>query len=91
MEHLLQLGLARLAREHPRYHEALRRFHLERQPQADVARALGKTVGDVKNSVARGRKKLGAYLREEVASYCSAQPEYAEELAHLRSFLGDVA
>ncbi len=91
MQHLLQLGLARLAREHPNYHEALERFHLRRETQPTVAKAMGKSVRDVKNYVHRGKKKLGVYLREEVWNYCTAQPEFTSELEHLRRFVGDLA
>lgn len=91
MQHLLSLGLARLEREHPNYHDALKRFHLLREPQADIAAAMGRSVKDVKNYVHRGKKKLGVYLREEIWNYSSAQPEFTSELEHLRRFVGDLA
>jgi len=53
---------------------------------AEVAAELGKTTKDVKNYVRRGRKKLAAFLREEVWNYCSSEDESAEELRALEGF-----
>ena len=40
----------------------------------------------VKNDIFRGRRKLAAFLREEVRSYSSSVREYQEELDELSAF-----
>ncbi len=85
---LVRDGLARLEREHPPYFEALRRFALEEQPQAEIAAALGISVGAVKKQVFRGKRKLIGYLREEVWAYACSPGEYEVELAYLAGLLG---
>lgn len=84
---LLELALARLEREHPVYHEALRRFLLEGSARADVAAALGTTDAVVRNRVHRGKAKLIGYLREEVWNYSSTREELGGELGHLARLL----
>ncbi len=84
--HLLEVALARLAREHPPYHEALRRFLLEGAPVASVAESLGRTEQDVHNHIHRGKKKLADYLREQVRDYSSSREDYDEELKYLSRF-----
>lgn len=84
--HLVEVALARLAREHPDYHEALRLSLLEGKPWSQIASSLGKTEGDVGNRVHRGRKKLAEYLRDEVRTYSLSRDDYAEELRHLARF-----
>ena len=64
-----------------------RRFFLaEQRSQPELAEAFGCTVKDIKNRVHRGRKKLAAYLREEVARYALSPGEHAEELRLLGRF-----
>ncbi len=84
--HLIEVALARLAREHPAYHEALRRFLLEDASAAEAARALGRSEQDVHNHLHRGRKKLADYLREQVRDYSSSRADYDEELDYLSRF-----
>jgi RNA polymerase sigma-70 factor (ECF subfamily) len=84
---LLRAGLAQLAREHPDQFEALRRFVLEGQPQAQIARELGVSVGVVKKRVHRGKRRLAAVLRKEVWRYACSPGEYEAELAYLAALL----
>lgn len=86
---LLDLALRRLEREHPRYHEAIELFLLEGGRRADVARAMGRTEGAVRNYVHRGKRKLASYVREEAWSYSSTREECVEELGALARLLGD--
>jgi RNA polymerase sigma-70 factor (ECF subfamily) len=81
--HLLEVALSRLAREHPNYHDALRRFLLEGSSCAEIASALGKSEGDIHNYVRRGKAKLADYLRDEVRDYSATRDEYEEELRSL--------
>jgi RNA polymerase sigma-70 factor (ECF subfamily) len=87
ISHLTRIGLARLARDHPVYHEALRRFVLEEHSYAQIGAALGCTETDVKNRVFRGKKKLADYIRDEIRDYSASPEEFQEELAHLSRFL----
>ena len=66
--HLIAVALARLAGSHPRYHEALRRFLIDGQSYAEIAAETGRKPGDLKNDIYRGRAKLVAFLRDEVAT-----------------------
>jgi RNA polymerase sigma-70 factor (ECF subfamily) len=84
--HLIEVALARLAREHPPYHEALRLFLLEGRPVAEIARATGRAEQDVHNHLHRGRKKLADYLREQVRDYSSSREDFDEEIRSLSRF-----
>ncbi len=84
--HLVEVALARLARDHPNYHEALRRALLEGKPWGEIAAALGKSEGEVGNWIHRGRRKLVEYLQDEVRDYSLSRDDYAEELRHLGRF-----
>jgi RNA polymerase sigma factor (sigma-70 family) len=85
---LVQGALARLAREHPPYFEAVRRFVLGDEPQAAIAAALGVTPGAVKKLVLRGKRKLAGYLREAVWEYATSTQDYEAELRALARLLG---
>jgi RNA polymerase sigma-70 factor (ECF subfamily) len=89
LQALVQSALARLGREHPQYLEAVRRFVLDEQPQARIAEEVGASVGAVKKLVLRGKKKLAAYLREEVWAYAASPEEYETELRLLSQLLGE--
>ena len=67
--YLIELAMARLQRSHENYFLALRGFLFQQQSQAELAAQLGVGEQDVRNHVHRGKKKLIAYLREEVARY----------------------
>ena len=88
---LLQGALGRLAQNNPNYYEAVRQFLLEGNCQAEIAKSLGCKEKDVKNRVHRGRKKLIAYLEEEIAKYSLSHEEYAEELRFLSGFFPALA
>lgn len=85
---LVQKALSRLSVEHPNYFEAMRRFMLEGQPQAQIAAELGVSAGVVKKHVFRGKKKLVGYLKSEVWAYACSAKEYEVELRYLGSLLG---
>lgn len=86
---VVRAGLARLSEEHPELFEALRRFVLDGQPQAEIARELGTTPGAIKKRVFRGKRLLTGYLREEVWRYAASPQEYEAELAWLAGLLGE--
>lgn len=71
--HLIDVALARLAKEHPNYHEALR------------AVLSGGAPPDY-NHVARGKKKLADYLKDQVRDYSASSAELDEELRFLSKF-----
>jgi len=85
---LVQKALGRLAEEHANYFEALRRFMLDEQPQAEIAKELGVSTGVVKKHVFRGKRKLVGYLKSEVWAYACSAKEYEVELRYLGSLLG---
>ena len=70
--HLIEVALARLAKEHPNYHDALRA-------------SLDGQAADY-NHVARGKKKLAEYLRDQVRDYSASRAELDEELRFLSKF-----
>jgi len=72
--HLVEVALARLAREHPNYHEALRRSVLEGESGIDH------------NLVHRGKKKVADYLREQIQEYSLSREDYEAELQYLSRF-----
>ena len=84
--HLVEVALARLAREHANYHEALHRHVLEGTSCAEIAKGLGTTEGDVHNLIHRGKKKIADYLREQVQEYSLSREDYDEELKYLSKF-----
>jgi len=86
VQNLLRRALARLSGSHPDYHQALRLFFFQQRPQAEIARELGKPVARVKHCVLHGKKRLLAYLRDEVVGYCSSEDELQDELAALGRF-----
>ena len=73
VSHLIEVALARLAKEHPNYHDALRAF-LDGGKPADY------------NHVARGKKKLAEYLKDQVRDYSASRAELDEELRFLSKF-----
>lgn len=76
VSHLVEVALARLAKEHPSYHAALS-ASLEGRPYE----------GDSKNHLFRGRQKLAEYLRDQVRDYSTSRADYEEELRYLSGFL----
>jgi RNA polymerase sigma-70 factor (ECF subfamily) len=85
--HLIEVALARLAREHENYHAALRRFLLGQMSYEDIAESLGKSKGEVRNFIHRGKKKLVEYLRDQVRDYSTSRADYEDELKYLSRFL----
>lgn len=85
--HLIEVALARLAREHANYHAALRRFLLGQMSYDDVAASLGKSKAEVRNHIHRGKRKLAEYIRDQVRDYSGSRADYEEELRHLSRYL----
>lgn len=85
--HLLERSLGRLEEEHPNYHAALSAVLLEQRSHVEAAEALGCAAGDVNNWVHRGKKKVIAYLQEEVRRYTCSEAEYQDELRQLSRLL----
>ena len=86
VSHLVEVALARLAREHPDYHQALQRSALDGIPCAQIATSLGKTEGDIHNWIHRGKKMLVDYLKDQVQEYSLSRQDYDEELKYLSKF-----
>ena len=72
VSHLIEVALARLAKEHPNYHDALRA-------------SLDGKAADYTH-VARGKKTLAEYLRDQVRDYSASRAELDEELRFLSKF-----
>lgn len=85
--HLVARALDRLAQEYPHYQVAVRAFFLENKSYAEIAAATGKSEGDIKNHLHRGRQKLVELVRAEVRDYSASDDEYAEELRALSDTL----
>ena len=85
--HLLELALERLREEYPHYHAAISGALLEERAQEQVGAELGRSRGEVKNWVHRGKQKLALFLREEVWRYAGSERECREELAALAGLL----
>ncbi len=83
VSHLLQVALARLAREHSHYHEALGGVLFEGRSYAEMATELERTENQIRNHVHRGRTKLVQYLRDEIREYAASEEDYQEELQSL--------
>lgn len=84
--HLIEVALARLARELPHYHDALRQFLMEGKPAAEIARAMEKTDAEVYNYISRAKRKLVDYLQDEVRDYSTSRAAFDEELQYLSRF-----
>lgn len=82
---LVERGLERLARDHPKHHAALR-LHLDGRAPADVAAALGLEPVTARSHLHRARQALARYLREEVWRYSADPDDHATEMR----FLGDL-
>lgn len=85
---LVRAALERLGEENPTALRALQRFVLDGLSQADVARELGLSVEQVKKLVFRGKRKVTAFLREEVWAYAGSSRDYEAELKALSKLLG---
>jgi RNA polymerase sigma-70 factor (ECF subfamily) len=85
--HLLEKALARLAREHSNYHEALRQFLMDGRSYAEISKTIGKSEGEIKNYIFRGKAKLTEFLKEEVREYSATHVEYDQEIQYLSRFL----
>lgn len=84
---LLELALERLEREHPDCYASVRGFLLEGRSQADLAEHLGRSPVAVKNLVYRGKRRLIAFVREELRAYARDSAELADEVRLLERFL----
>ena len=86
VSHMIEVALARLAREFPHYHEALRWFLLEGKPCAEIASSMEKSESEVYNYISRGKRKLVDYLQDEVRDYSTSRTEFEEEVRYLSGF-----
>lgn len=84
---MLGRALARLARENPLYEACFRASAIEGKSRRDIAAEHGKSEAVVRNAVSRGKAKLVAILRDEIATYSSSDREFEEELRYLASLL----
>lgn len=89
LNHLLETALGRLQREHPPYFDVLSLYLLDERPQAEIAERLGLSETNVRNRIHRGRRKLIAYLRDEVLHYSTSHADYGVELKALATLMGD--
>lgn len=82
---LVELAMSRLAEAetrtpHPPYHTVLRRHRLEGVPLADLAKAFGTDVTNVKNWIRRAKERLAGHVRDVARAYSSSQEEFQGEL-----------
>lgn len=84
---LVGTALARLARENPDYHQAIRASLLDERSRAEVGAALGRSEDSVRNLVARGKARLAQILRDEVARYVASGKELEDELRWIAGHL----
>ncbi len=84
---LVRRALVRLREDHPSYWESLIRVVLNRESYADTAAALRCTDGAIRNYVHRAKRKVIAYLREEVRAYAGPGAGLDTELAYLSRLL----
>lgn len=88
---LVKTCLERLQQEHPLWYAALASTVLAERPQAEVAKEEGVTPATMRKRVWRGRKQIGAYLREAVDTYALSERDAAEEIRYLATLLGPLA
>lgn len=88
---LLHTCLERLKAEQPTLYEALAATVLAERAQSEVAEELGVTAATMRKRVWRGRKQVGAYLRELVEAYGSSRDDVTEELRYLGTLLGPLS
>lgn len=84
---LIAAAFTRLERESPDQHRCVRAFLLEERGHKEIAAMLGKSESAVATAISRGRAKLVAILREEVAAYSSSEGEFEAELRYLSTLL----
>ncbi|MBI3724948.1 RNA polymerase sigma factor [bacterium] len=84
---LLARALERLKVENRSYHECLSAFLVHGKSHKEVAAALGKTEAQVRHAISRGKAKLGAILRDEIAEYALSPGEFADEVRYLSALL----
>lgn len=84
---LLSAAFTRMERENPDQHRCLRAFLLEERSHREIANRLGKTENAVALAISRGRARLIAILREEVAAYSSSEGEFEQEIRYLSSLM----
>lgn len=91
IQNLVNLALERLMQETrpdgPRYYDALVLSQFQGLSYEEVARRLGVRVGDIKNWVHYGKKKLKGHLVHHVRTTSSSEAGFGEELAFVRDFL----
>jgi hypothetical protein len=85
VSHLVEVALARLAREHPDYHTALQRSALDGTPCADIAArsARPRATSTTGSTAARKARRLSQGPGQE---YSLSRQDYDEELKYLSKF-----
>ena len=87
-DQLLRRALDALAAENPRLHATLELRFAQGLAYAAIAERLARNLQQVKNDIHRARQRLIAGIKEELATYCSSEAEYEDELASFLTFLG---
>jgi RNA polymerase sigma-70 factor (ECF subfamily) len=72
------------------YFDAIELYLQQGSDYKIIAQKLGKSITEVRNYLYKARLKLRDYIREEIASYCSSQKEYEDELKYLSSYLDEI-
>lgn len=88
ISHIVIRAMDEVAKENARQHELLVLASSGDLSPNDMAERLGRNPGQVRVDLHRARKRLGKFIRLQVARYCSTEEEYQDEL---RSILGHVS
>lgn len=88
-DHLLRKALDALREENPRQHRALTLRFEKGLSYQDIAAHMERNLQQVKNDLHRARRRLVKTIKEEIASYCSSEAEYEDEVRSFLSFLGE--
>jgi RNA polymerase sigma-70 factor (ECF subfamily) len=86
VDNLIRLALDQLWLTHPRCSEVIALLVDEELSYEETARRLGMEVKRVDNLYQQARRRLSAFVRREIAGYCSSGDEVDEELTHLSGF-----
>lgn len=84
-EHLVSLALDDLSRENPAYYQALH-LSLEGKSYAEIARAMAKSLAEIKNYVYRAKAWVRRAVRERISEYAATPEAMKEELDRLGRF-----
>lgn len=90
--HIMERALEKLKNECEQkglpYFDALEKFLNERDATHEsIGTAMKVSPVRVNNYIFRGKKKLKEFIKQEIASYCSSEEEYSDELNYLSQFM----